>query len=262
MELSHDQLRARCPLELFDFNTTEEIEPFKGSIIGQNRVVKAANFGLRVKSPGYNLFFVGMSGTGRTSYAKKVAQEVASTEPPPSDWCYVYNFKNPSRPVALSFPAGRGREFKRDIEELLEELRVRIPKAFEGEEFEAKKRAVFKELQEKVNELMEALNREAELLGFVVKRTPTGFVNVPLVDGREMTQEEFNSLPVERKRELEARSLELHERTMQVMREIQKLERDARAKIKKLERELCVFVIGGLFKDLKENYSELLHDIT
>ncbi len=257
MELSYDKLRARCPLELFDFNTTEEVEPLEGSIIGQNRVVKAANFGLRVKSPGYNLFFVGISGTGRTSYARKVAQEVAATEPPPSDWCYVYNFKNPSRPVALSFPAGKGREFERDIEELLEELRVRIPKAFEGEEFEAKKRAVFKELQEKVNELMEALNKEAELLGFVVKRTPTGFVNIPLVDGREMTQEEFNSLPAERKRELEARSLELHEKTMHVMREIQKLERDARAKIKKLERELCVFVIGGLFKDLKEKYVEL-----
>ncbi len=257
LELSYDELRARCPLELLDFNTTEEVEPLEGSIIGQDRVVKAANFGLRVKSPGYNLFFVGISGTGRTSYAKKVAQKVAATEPPPSDWCYVYNFKNPSRPVALSFPAGKGREFERDIEELLEELRVRIPKAFEGEEFEAKKRAVFKELQEKVNGLMEALNKEAELLGFVVKRTPTGFVNVPLVDGREMTQEEFNSLPVERKRELEARSLELHEKTMHVMREIQKLERDARAKIKKLERELCVFVIGGLFKDLKEKYVEL-----
>ncbi len=257
LELSYDKLRARCPLELLDFNTTEEVEPLEGSIIGQDRVVKAANFGLRVKSPGYNLFFVGISGTGRTSYAKKVAQKVAATEPPPSDWCYVYNFKNPSRPVALSFPAGKGREFERDIEELLEELRVRIPKAFEGEEFEAKKRAVFKELQEKVNGLMEALNKEAELLGFVVKRTPTGFVNVPLVDGREMTQEEFNSLPVERKRELEARSLELHEKTMHVMREIQKLERDARAKIKKLERELCVFVIGGLFKDLKEKYVEL-----
>ncbi len=257
MELSYEELRVRCPLDTFDFNTTEDIEPLKEGIIGQDRVVKAAKFGLKVKSPGYNLFFVGITGTGRTTYAKKVAQEVALTEPTPPDWCYVYNFKNPSRPIALAFPAGKGVEFRRDIEELLEELRIRIPKAFEGEEFEAKKRTVFKELQEKVSELMEALNREAELLGFALKRTPTGFINIPLIDGREMTQEEFNTLPIEKRKEIEVRSLELHERTMQVMREVQRLEREARDKIKRLERELCVFVIGGLFKDLKEKYVEL-----
>jgi len=205
-------LELGVPWITFDFNTTEDIEPLKEGIIGQDRVVKAAKFGLKVKSPGYNLFFVGITGTGRTTYAKKVAQEVALTEPTPPDWCYVYNFKNPSRPIALAFPAGKGVEFRRDIEELLEELRIRIPKAFEGEEFEAKKRTVFKELQEKVSELMEALNREAELLGFALKRTPTGFINIPLIDGREMTQEEFNTLPIEKRKEIEVRSLELHEK--------------------------------------------------
>lgn len=257
MELSYEELRVKCPLNVFDFRTTEDIEPLSKGIIGQDRVAKAAHFGLRVKSPGYNLFFVGITGTGRTTYAKKIAQEIALTEPVPSDWCYVYNFKNPSRPIALSFPAGKGREFKKDIEELLDELKARIPKAFEGEEFEARKRLVFKELQEQVNELMEALNREAELLGFALKRTPTGFINVPLVDGREMTQEEFNALPLEKKKELEARSLELHERTMQIMREVQRLEKGARERIKRLEKELCIFVIGGLFKDLKEKYVDL-----
>lgn len=257
MELSHEELRVRCPLDVFGFSTTEEIEPLSKGIIGQDRVAKAAHFGLRIKSPGYNLFFVGVTGTGRTTYARKVAQEVALTEPTPPDWCYVYNFKNPSRPIALSFPPGLGKEFRKDIEELLDELRVRIPKAFEGEEFEAKKRLVLKELQEQVNELMEALNREAELLGFALKRTPTGFINVPLVDGREMTQEEFNALPPEKRKELEARSLELHERTMQVMREVQRLERETRERIKRLEKELCVFVIGGLFKDLREKYIDL-----
>ncbi|MCS7233283.1 MAG: AAA family ATPase [Synergistetes bacterium] len=257
LELSYEELRVKCPLNVFDFRTTEDIEPLSKGIIGQDRVAKAAHFGLRVKSPGYNLFFVGITGTGRTTYAKKIAQEIALTEPVPSDWCYVYNFKNPSRPIALSFPAGKGREFKKDIEELLDELKARIPKAFEGEEFEARKRLVFKELQEQVNELMEALNREAELLGFALKRTPTGFINVPLVDGREMTQEEFNALPLEKKKELEARSLELHERTMQIMREVQRLEKGARERIKRLEKELCIFVIGGLFKDLKEKYVDL-----
>ncbi|MDK2871710.1 MAG: hypothetical protein PWQ16_1062 [bacterium] len=247
----------RCPSDIFDFETTEEVKPLDKGIIGQDRVVKAAHFGLRVKSPGYNLFFVGLTGTGRTTYARKIAHEVALTDPTPYDWCYVYNFKNPSRPIALFFPPGKGREFVEDIRELLEELKVRIPKAFEGEEFEAKKRSVLKELQEEVNRLMEALNREAELLGFALKRTPTGFINVPLIDGREMTQEEFNALPPEKKKELEARSLELHERTMQVMKEVQKLERETRAKMKRLERELCVFVIGGLFKDLKEKYIDL-----
>ncbi|KUK13141.1 MAG: Uncharacterized protein XD52_1577 [bacterium 42_11] len=56
LELSYEELRVRCPSDIFDFETTEEVKPLDKGIIGQDRVVKAAHFGLRVKSPGYNLF--------------------------------------------------------------------------------------------------------------------------------------------------------------------------------------------------------------
>ena len=67
-ELSYDLLTNEWDPGIFPFQDTSEVEPFHG-IIGQERAVRAMEFGLKVKMKGYNLFLSGMSGTGKTSYA-------------------------------------------------------------------------------------------------------------------------------------------------------------------------------------------------
>ena len=53
-ELSWNQLKNSCMPENFEFHTTAELEPLEG-IIGQERAVKAFDFGLAVKMKGYNI---------------------------------------------------------------------------------------------------------------------------------------------------------------------------------------------------------------
>jgi len=108
MELHYTQLKNICTPEDFPFQTTAELEPLEG-IIGQDRAVKALDFGLSVKMKGYNIYMAGPSGTGKTTYARRSAEKLAKTEPVPSDWCYAYNFQNPKMPIALSFPSGGGK---------------------------------------------------------------------------------------------------------------------------------------------------------
>jgi len=93
MKLTVDDLKQECNPELFDFNTTEEIDPFEEGIIGQQRAVDAVELGLRVKQDGYNIFISGITGTGKTTYAKTIANQKAKDMEIPSDLCYVYNFK-------------------------------------------------------------------------------------------------------------------------------------------------------------------------
>ena len=50
-ELNYTQLNNREDINKFSFKTTDDIEPFKG-IIGQERAVKAFEFGLNVKMKG------------------------------------------------------------------------------------------------------------------------------------------------------------------------------------------------------------------
>ena len=111
-ELHYTQLKNICVPTDFNFQTTAELDPLDG-IIGQERAVKALDFGLSVKMKGYNIYMAGPSGTGKTTYARRSAETLAINEPVPSDWCYVYNFDNPKMPIALSFVAGDGKNSKK-----------------------------------------------------------------------------------------------------------------------------------------------------
>ncbi|NLB17276.1 MAG: AAA family ATPase, partial [Syntrophomonadaceae bacterium] len=51
---------------MLSFRDTSEIESLDG-IVGQDRAIKALQFGLDVPYPGYNLFLCGPPGTGKTS---------------------------------------------------------------------------------------------------------------------------------------------------------------------------------------------------
>ena len=106
-ELSYKDLKSTCNPNIFKFETTESLEPI-ASGIGQDRGIKALEFGLNVDINGYNLYIEGPSGVGKTSYTKNYLQTIAKKKKVPSDWCYVYNFDIPNEPIAIELPAGRG----------------------------------------------------------------------------------------------------------------------------------------------------------
>ena len=66
VEIETQQLQAKVPEEYLPFEDTSELKPLEG-IIGQESALKALEFGLRIKSKGFNVFVVGNPGTGRSS---------------------------------------------------------------------------------------------------------------------------------------------------------------------------------------------------
>ena len=70
--------------------------------------MRALKFGLGIKERGFNIYVAGLPGTGRTTAVERFLEDVAKGEPAPSDWCYVNNFRDSSRPNAIQLPAGRG----------------------------------------------------------------------------------------------------------------------------------------------------------
>ena len=59
-ELSYKDLKMTCDPSLFKFETTEELESINTGI-GQDRGIKALEFGLQVDVKGYNLYLEGPS---------------------------------------------------------------------------------------------------------------------------------------------------------------------------------------------------------
>ena len=103
-ELSYKDLKMTCNPDLFKFTTTQELEPIQSGI-GQDRRIKALEFGLQVDVKGYNLYLEGPSGVGKTMYTKNYLNKIAPKKKVPSDWCYIYNFDNPNEPIAVQLPA-------------------------------------------------------------------------------------------------------------------------------------------------------------
>ncbi len=252
-KLSAGELKYHCDPHELPFETTDGIPPLEG-MIGQERAVKAMEFGLRIKRTGYNIFMTGSTGTGKSSYALSAVQKIASQEPRPDDWLYVYNFDNPGEPLALKLPAGQGADFSLHVEELLEDLRQAIPKAFDTEDYERQKASYVKEFQELRGVHLEDLNKVAQEEGFALKRTSSGFVTVPIVDGEQVGEEDYAKLEQPVKDELEKKSTNVQLKAMEIMRRIQSAERGLKERFKELDQKIAIAATGHLFSEILEKY--------
>jgi hypothetical protein len=229
--LDWEKLNHFCSTDSFNFDTTAELEPLEG-IIGQDRAAKALSFGLHMNKKGYNIYISGVSGTGRSSYSQSIVEEFAEKKSPPSDWVYVYNFKNPDKPKALGMEAGVGKQFKKDMEDMIEQIRKEIISAFRSTEYETNKNELVKEYQQKNQEMVKSLNEKAKEYGFMFKETEHGLMTIPLVEERPMTQDEYEDLDVEEIDDIREKSNSLSLETFELFNEIRELEAKLRDSVK------------------------------
>ena len=267
--LDPDKLRKVKPVDSWKLTTTDDITVTKSRrpepLIGQQRAVEAMEFGLTVSGRGYNIFVVGQPGSGRTSYVLERLQSMAGSLPAPDDWLYLYNFEKPGEPLSVNVPAGKGKKLVSELEELLTDLKNTISKAFEQSQYEDAKASHVKEFQEKAGAIMDKLRARAAKEKFSLKRTPQGFINVPLIkdkdeDGheiiREMKPDEFEALDDKKQKKFQAISEVISQRTLLGMREIRDMEKALKEKLNKLEAEICRSAIEPCMKDLREKYAD------
>lgn len=254
--LSPDDLYRRCDERLLPFETTNELPPLEGTI-GQERALNAIEFGLNLDSSGFNIFLLGENGTGRMSTIKAVLERQSLTKPVPSDWCYVYNFKDPDTPMAISLQAGMATVFQRDMDELIKTLRVEIPKVFESKEYEKQRSRLIEEFQKKQRDLFSSLEDEAQSKGFSIRKTVSGLLIVPVKKtGEPLTEEEFESLDVNIRKKIEEIGKALQERLDDVARAVREGEKLLKELLSRLEREAALSAVGHLIEDLKKKYAD------
>lgn len=259
--LRPEDLRWTCDPAVFPFECTDEVEELKG-FVGQDRAFAAIEFGLRMDRPGYNLFVVGPSGTGRAAAVRSCIERIleekkrAGLLPPVTDWCYVFNFDNPDRPKVLRFPRGEGRTFARLLEGLLKNLREIIPKAFSSDEYKSQRQILVDEHQKQHRQILQELEREALAEGFAFRMTSMGPILVPLYEGKPMTQEQYLALTDLEKELIESRRQRLLNRINEVFERIHQLEMELKNRIAELDTRIADFTITPLFKELLDRYAD------
>ncbi|KYH39340.1 MAG: ATP-dependent protease [Candidatus Bathyarchaeota archaeon B23] len=255
-ELPPERARWRCPPQLVGYGCTEEIPPTR-EIIGQARAVRALQFGLRVKRRGFNIYVAGHPGTGRKTAILSFLEELAEGMPTPPDWCYVNNFKDPSRPRALRLPPGKGVAFKRAMEAFVEEMRRELRRVFESEEYARRREEVLKAVEEERGRLRREVDETASKEGFVVQRTPVGLIIAPIVEGRPITDRELAHLPEPIRREVARRKEALEEGLREALRRFRELDRRAKRLLVKLDREVARYALTPLLSELLEEYGDV-----
>lgn len=254
-ELPVDKLRFTCDETLFNFETTASISPLD-VMIGQKRAVKAVEFGLFAKNQGYNIFISGLVGTGKITYAKSAVAKVAQEQQTPGDWCYVNNFKNSSQPIALLLPPGLGHVFCKDIEGLIEDIKTEVGKVFSSDDYESAKNETIKSFQERRTVIIDSFNQKASEYGILPQWSTTGFVGMPMKDGKTLSPEEFQSLEKEEREATEKKLLSVHEKAMEVIRRMQDLEREMREEIRKLDGKVGLYAAGNMIDEVRQKYQE------
>ena len=217
-KLAPEALHNKCDPNMFTFNTTADIPGIPGTI-GQEKALKALEFGLGMDSTGFNIFALGEGGTGKMTTIMTTLKEKASKEKVPQDWCYVYNFKDPDTSIAISLEPGHGVIFQKEMDDLIKALRIEIPKAFESKEYEMQKGRIIEEFQQKQSEYFSRLDEEAKTRGFAVKRGPTGVLIIPIKEnGEPLSKEEFEALDEKDRKKMEETGRMFQEKLNDVVR--------------------------------------------
>ena len=238
------------------FDDTSELEPLN-EIIGQERAVEALEFGLHMKGPGFNLYVSGPVGTGKGTLVRHMVKRMAQGAPAPADWCYVNNFQDASRPVCLSFPAGQGCAFKREMAAFIESLRRDIPLAFDSKKYLDAKAKIIEDTESKKKALFRELTELSGTRGFGFEETPVGFGLAPLKDGHPMTDEEMKALTEQEQQELTERRKTLEGEIREFHVRIHGLEKEAEHQLRLLDHQLVANLLEGRYETMRRAYQDL-----
>ena len=219
-----------------------------------------------MESLGYNIFIVGLVGTGRTTTIKCLLEEIDKTGRIPDDLCFVNNFKDSDQPKCITLPAGKGKVFKKDMEDLIESLKKAIPQVFESEDYQKQRRGVVDKHREREKAMIKEFEAKAKKEGFTVVQVQVGpFTRpdiVPVVAGNPVPLEQLENLvdqgqfAKETFENLKVKYGQLSGEMEQVLKETRKVEKVIQEELNGLDKSAISQLVVEAIGDLKEKYPQ------
>ena len=258
-EVPVDRLRWQCDTDIFTFDQTRDLAPLK-EFVGQDRAIRAIEFGLAMNRDGYNIYVAGLTGTGKTSvvnsYIKRLVERKHATGNgyEQEDWCYLYNFADPDRPQIYRLKRGKGRVFKQQVSALLQSLKEELAKAFAADDYKEQRGTLLEAGEAEQQKVFGKAKDIAREQGFMLQLTPQGPALIPLADGKPMESSDFLELEESVQKEIEGKRNELLKTLQSSFEEIQEIVRKTAEKLHKADREVADFTVSRLFRRLLREY--------
>jgi len=265
-ELPAAKLRWTCAPRQLGFRDTRAL-PTRPEIYGQPKALAALRLGLEIQSPGYNIFVVGLTGTGKTTTICRLFEELHVTGPVPPDLCYVHNFERPEEPWALQLPAGTGRMLRQDMRDLMEFVRRSLPEVFESEAYQTRHRRTLEVFKERGRAAFKEFEGRVEKEGFRIVQIQMGALTHAelhaLVAGEPLPMERLKDMADEGRfgrdelKTLRGKYEKLTVGLQSVLQEGRRIEKELGESLRKLDRHFATLVVRDPLKELQEKYAKL-----
>ncbi len=255
-EVAVRDLRHHINPQSLPVSSTKKLCPVSRGVVGQQRAIQAIKFGVGMNDPEYNIYVAGGTDTGATYIARSFLEEVAKKQPPPPDWCYVYNFKESDKPNALKLAKGYGKELKKFMDRLLQALTDDIPTAFNTDDYQYKEQVLRKEFEHKRRKIIDGLREQVEAQGFLLQVDPQGVSMMPGKDGKILPPEELAKYSPEEKKALRDKGDELSSTMNQSMGEVGKLEAEFGERRAGLDEKVALSVVERKMRPLRRKFKD------
>jgi lon-related putative ATP-dependent protease len=254
--LAAGDLRRTVDSKSLGFKTTADLKPETG-LIGQDRALKALDFGLTIKARDFNIFVLGPPACGKNTAVRAHLAKAAAASSTPSDWVYVNNFSDRRRPRAIELAAGRGTALRQGMQAALRELAACLPAAFETEDYQARRRAIEEEFRGTREDALEGVFVKADKQNIAVLRTPLGFGMAPMHDGKVVKSEVFNQLPETMRRDVESRISALQSELENILADAPKADKRRRKQLKDLNDDVSRHAVEDALEEVSAKFSDV-----
>jgi len=167
LKLSPRELRWHCAPEGLGFETTADIRA-RPNIIGQDRAMDAIRLGLALRSPGYNIYVSGLTGTGKLTAIRYLLEAMDLARNDLTDICYMHNFHAEDEPVCVVLPAGQANLLKARLKDVLRSIAEYIPAALKSEEFKRKQARIADDIRARREDMLRLLEKDVTEKGFAL----------------------------------------------------------------------------------------------
>ncbi len=253
--LTADQVSTRIDSGKLAFKSSAELQPFNG-VLGQERAENAIRFGIAMDRPGYNIYAMGDSGTGRSSYIRKYLKAQAAQQQAPSDWCYVNHFANPREPKVLELPPTKANAFKAILDELINNLLATFPAVFEHPSYQQQKSTIDHAFNRKYDKALELVEKEALKANTAVYRDSSAISFTPLKEGKALDESEFAQL-AEPEREAFHQNIAILEQYLnEALSELPQWKRESTNELRSLNQDTINEALTPLLEPIEESYQD------
>lgn len=222
----------------------------------QPRAMQALELATHIRDSGYNIYLSGEPNLGRTYMLKDFLRPRLKKTPTPPDILYTHNFEDADSPRLITVPAGQGKRVKTALLTMIGRLRKELPSRFENEAYSRRRSGLVDKFQTRRDKLFLQMDAVAGNQGFNLDMDDSGGMTLyPLVEGKRLSEQEFESLAADQRKDLRVKGDSLVQAMSGLVRKLSRVEQDFFENERSLEREVASEVLDRLLTPLVDKLS-------